>query len=178
MYMCILYTRTHTDMPRISPHVYFIYMYMCMCMCSLYICTCVLYTRLQIPMCRELHVHVSSTKVHMYMCINYTCTFYTHVRIPISRDSVQLDSSDSPAVSFRPLGLHPSTPHAVCVCECAYTHMYRPIYSHPHQQYRKYRQHPYRSFYKKITFHASNNICIYMYIYINVYMYVYTCLCI
>jgi len=97
--MCILYTRTHTDMPRISPHVYFIYMYMCMCMCSLYICTCVLYTRLQIPMCRELHVHVSSTKVHMYMCINYTCTFYTHVRIPISRDSVQLDSSGSPAAT-------------------------------------------------------------------------------
>jgi len=55
---------------------------------------------------------------------NQSCVLCTHIRIHICRDLVHLDSSGPPGVWSRPLGAHPSTPCAVCVCVCVYTSMH------------------------------------------------------
>jgi len=84
----------------------------------------------------------------------YACVLCTHVRIHICQDLVHLDSSGSSSASSRPMGSHPSTPHAVYVCA-------RNTHIHPHTipppSYNKANTDNTLIFFmSKITPHASN----------------------
>jgi len=59
----------------------------------------------------------------IYMYSSYTYTVMCILRFD---NWINLDSSGSASVSFRPLGSYSSTPRAVCVCMRVYTHI------HPH----------------------------------------------